>query len=554
MNGGSAPLGGPGLTGGIREKLAAITADPRRLLRLPAIAWQDLVSVTALVALFFYVHRYVDGLDTGGDAVSKWQFARQWSWDNDFHHSKWTHHMTRMGVNVVAWLVQRLFGAEWRSYYLAPALIGAAQVPLVYALARRVAGRFGGVLAALIVIHLPAVHTSVSQLLPDLFVGTYALLASYLLTRFAEANEPRLPLLIGAAVVAFVGYLAKETFFFFYPGFMAAVWVSRRRLRDAVIFAGVLLAGLALETLAYVVFTDYTDRLSIARSVHFAGPDADEPSEVSAAGFLRIFGHLDAPWHYLLVAAAAGALGLMIFNRGSRFVGQACVLLGVSHIALLSLASQLWQNPLPRYMIPAVPFAAVCAAFCVIGTARSVAHLIRRVWPRSRELGNWTAWLALPPTSAAVALVAASTAAILTDRQQEREPPFDGRAQGERVARLANDTYERNLPLFFANRRRPKPLAAVYDVYLSPQRLVRAGKLPDLEDVVLRRRRQSFFLVKDPSVYNQGIFDELLKERCVLEVRRGIQRGTPSFADTVQRSPLPARCDALLAKLTRPAP
>ncbi|HYP88118.1 MAG TPA: glycosyltransferase family 39 protein, partial [Polyangiaceae bacterium] len=173
-----------------------MSEDAKRLLRWAASNWQDVVIVAALLALYLYVHRFVDGLDPGGDAVSKWQFARQWSWHNSFRHVAWNHHMTRMGVNVVTWFVQKICGAGWRTYYLVPLLMGLLQLPLTYALGRRVSGRLCGVVAALIITYLPIVHTSVSQLLPDLFVGTYALLATYLLSRFQEADEKsKLPVL-----------------------------------------------------------------------------------------------------------------------------------------------------------------------------------------------------------------------------------------------------------------------------------------------------------------------------------------------------------------------
>lgn len=506
------------------------------------------MSVAALVALFVYVHRLVDGLDTGGDAVSKWHFVRQWSWNNDFQHSKWTHHMTRMGVNVVAWIVQKLFGAEWQSYYIAPLFIGAAQVPLVYALSRRVSGRLGGVLAALVVTYLPAVHTAVSQLLPDLFVGTYALLATYLLARYAEATERKRGLLTAAAVVGFTAYLAKETAFFFYPGLFAAAWLCRRRFRDAVTFGGILLAGLALETLAYRLFTDYPHRLAIVRSVHFAGSDAEEPAELSAHGFTAIFRNLDTPWQYLLLAAVGGAVALLVLNRRARVVGQACALVGISQVALLSLASQLWQNPLPRYMIPAAPFAALGAVFLLTATLGEALRSLERRSPRALKALRSRRWLSAPPVTAALIVSVALAAGVWTSHQENRRPSFDGKARGARVAALANDTYDRNLPLFH-NTRRAKPLVAVYDVYLSPERLVRAGMLPDAEEVMLRHQRSSY-IVKDPAVYDRKVFGRLRKEGCVLEVRRGRARKTPSFADTSRASPLPAKCDALLTKLT----
>jgi hypothetical protein len=522
----------------------------RRLARWLALEWQHLLSVVALVGLFLFVQRFVDGLDTGGDAVSKWQFVRQWSWANELRHAKWDHHMTRMGVHVVTWLVQKICDAGWRSYYVGPLFMGAVQVPLVYALARRLSGGLGAFLAALVVIYLPAVHTSVSQLLPDEYVGTYALLATYLLARCSEAKEAhKLPLLLGSALAAFVGYLAKETCFFFYPGFLLAVWLLRRRLRDALLFAGVLLLGLVLETLAYWLFTDYSSRLAIVRSVHFSGAKAEAPTEVTLRGFFGVFARLDLPWRYLLVAAAIGVVGLILVRYRARTLGRASAAIGLSHVALLSLSSQLWQNPLPRYMDPVIGFAGIYAAFAVATTVRALAGLPGRL-PALQAIWSRLRWLLAKPSVTAVASVTVTLIlAWHTQRDQAEEPPFDGKAQGQLMAHLATRTYDRNLPLAQRSTR-AKTLVAFYNVYLDPGRLVRGGILPSF-DKARRRARSYTYLVKDPSVYSSKIFNALLAEGCVLEVRN-IKRlpRIPSCADATRHSQLPARCDTLLAELT----
>src|SRR4051812_3916920 len=107
----------------------------------------DTLAIVALIALFLFAHRFVDGIDVGGDAITKWQFVRQWSYANDFKNVPWDHHMARMGVNVVTWLVQKTVGTNWRAYYVGPMFMVALQLPFVYLLAKRLAGRLAGVLA-----------------------------------------------------------------------------------------------------------------------------------------------------------------------------------------------------------------------------------------------------------------------------------------------------------------------------------------------------------------------------------------------------------------------
>lgn len=513
--------------------------------------WRDWLPVAALVALFLFVHRRLDGLDVGGDAVAKWQFVRQWSYANDFSAAKWDHHMTRFGVNGLTWLVQKVFGTNWRAYYIGPVFMAALQVPLVYALGRRFAGTVAGLVAALGLTFLPALHTSLSQLLPDGFVGTYALLATYALVRLVDAGErARLPLLLGFGVISFVGYLAKETFFFFYPGLGLALLLARRSVKEGAIFAGTLLLGLGLETAWYRAFTTYSSRLAIVRSVHFAGAEDDEPTVATASGFVKMFTGLDHRWHLLLLVAAVGAVWLLFFNRSQKTQGRVVVLVGSSHLLLLGFSTQFWQRPLPRYMDPVAPFAAVCAGVAVAVSMAGALRLLRLLPGSPGALLTRAGSLASQKNVAmAGVVVVASVAGVYTYRQQLETPPFDGVAHGALMARLANNAYARNLPIVQRGKR-AKVLVAFYNVYLHDSKLARAGVLPNFS-AVKRRDSAGTYVVKDPSVYSRQVFAKLLDAECVLDVRRGSKKlGMGGCADTTRYTELPARCDALLTQLT----
>jgi hypothetical protein len=512
----------------------------------------DALAIAGLVALFLFAHRFVDGVDVGGDAISKWQFVRQWSYANDFEAARWDHHMARMGVHVVTWLVQKTFGTSWRSYYIAPMFMVALQLPFVYLLAKRFAGRLAGVAAALIVTYLPAVQLTVSQLLPDGFVGAYALIGTYLLVKFKEAGpRGRLPWLLGLSLVAFLGYLAKETFFFFYPGFVVALWLTRRRLRDVAIFLGALLLQLGLETACYATFTKYSSRLAIVRANHFAGSEDEPPSVVTASGLLEPFKTLDREWCALLLVAALGAAWLLVFNRRRIVQGRAIALIGLSHVALLSISTQLWQRPLPRYMDPALPFAALCAAIVSgvfmrrgAGLLTEVPGAVGKAFLRAKGLlQRWQVALG-------AIFVTLGLTGWLTYQHQVESPILDGRAHGAVMERLANRTYERNLPL--VDPRTGKVLAAFYSVYLDDKALARDGALPSFR-AVARRSGRTTYLVRDPSVYKRATFEQLQTAGCVLELQRGPKdEGMKGCADVRGRREPPPRCDALLRELTEP--
>jgi hypothetical protein len=513
----------------------------------------DALAIAALVALFLFAHRFVDGIDVGGDAIMKWHFVRQWSYANDFKDAQWDHHMARMGVHVVTWLVQKTFGTNWRAYYVGPMFMVALQLPFVYLLAKRFGGRLASVLSALVVTYLPSVQITVSQLLPDGFVGAYALIGTYLLVRFKEAGpRGRLPWLVGLSFVAFAGYLAKETFFFFYPGFVVALWLTRRKVRDVAIFLGALLLQLGLETACYATFTNYSSRLAIVRAKHLAGIGDDPPVVLSISGFLKPFDALDGEWRSLLLVAGVGAIWLLVFNRRRTVQGRALVLVGLSHVALLSVSTQALQRPLPRYMDPALPFAALCAGIVSAVFLRRAAGLLTQVPGAvgeicSRARGLLQRWqVALGAVFVTLGLVG-----WLTYQHQVRFPILDGLAHGAVMARLANRTYERNLPL--VDPRTGKVLAAFYSVYLDDKALARDGVLPSFKAMV-RRSARTTYLVRDPSVYTRKTFDQLDEAGCVLELQRGPKNeGMKGCADTRGRSEPPARCDSLLRELTQPA-
>jgi hypothetical protein len=509
-------------------------------------AWPDLSIVLALLALFVVVHRFVECVEIGGDAISKWHFVRQWSYKNDFEHVKWDHHQARMGVNVVTFLFQKLFGRSWWVYHLPPFFVTAAQIPVVYALGRRLSGRATGILAALFVTYLSAVHRNASQLLPDGFTGTYAVLTAYALARFVEAGErDRTRWLVTMSVLAFVGYEAKETFFFFYPGLAVALWLARRNWRDVAVLCGLLLAGLALETLAYRVFTDYHSRLAIVRGTHGAGA-AEEPLEVALSGFVKAFARLEADWYAIMLVGLFGAIWLLFFNRRSRAVGRAVTLLGLSHLAMFSISAQLFQAPRPRYLDPAIPFVALAAAELF-----GASLLKLRGWSRLQRIAAWQRFSQAPPALTAAWVVPVLLGvALLTWREQAKDPPFSGWEIGRRIAYLSSNAYERNLPIA-APSRGAKTLMTIYDVYLDDALLARDGVLPSYIDAK-RRSRSTTYLVKDSETYRGNTFEKMRAAGCVLDIRRNTAPITKrGYADSRRTEPLPARCDKLLRDLKR---
>ncbi len=512
----------------------------------------DAVIIVALVTLFWCAHRFLEEVEFGGDAIEKWHFVRQWFYDNDFSHVKWTHHMARVGVNAWVWLAQALLGRGWQTYYVVPFAMAAAQIPFVYLLARKLGGRLAGLIAVLSISYLAMVHRSASQLLPDGIAGTYAIVACYLCVRFLEASDAtRRRFLIALGLVAFCGYLAKETFFFFFPGLGLAVWSSRRSWRDAATFFGILLTGLLLETLAYAVLTEHSSRLAIVLGTHLAAADGDDSGEkMRFVDVFQRFDELHNATKYLLFFGLASALWLAVLRRPHDARARAVVLSGLSHVLFLTFLVKslrpldLFQGFDPRYMEPATPFLGV-----YVGTF--LADVASTLWSSTADAG----WLQKYGPGApgwaqgAWSLGAIAALACVTVAHQRSHPPLDGFARGRELSSVLERAYQRNLPILERSER-GKVLRAVYSVYLDDRLLARDGKLPELHEVELSQRRMSA-LVKDPSQYGKATLAKLIGAGCFVEVKRGPARN-PGTRDrrasiAISATPPSASCDALLA-------
>src|SRR5690349_15385082 len=82
---------------------------------------QEALTIVSLLALCVLIKvLWLTDVDIYWDAGTKWHFARQWAYANDFSHATWSHHMARFGVNIPAFLVQKLLGTGARVYYVWP--------------------------------------------------------------------------------------------------------------------------------------------------------------------------------------------------------------------------------------------------------------------------------------------------------------------------------------------------------------------------------------------------------------------------------------------------
>ncbi|HEY2408471.1 MAG TPA: glycosyltransferase family 39 protein [Polyangiaceae bacterium] len=445
--------------------------------------------------------------------------------------------MARAGVNLLAYLAQRVFGPNWKAYYVAPMAMATLQVPFVYAIGKRLSGRFGGTLGALLLIYFPTTFRSASQLLPDGFVGTYALIAAYLFLRSLDAGDAaRRRWLLASSCASFLAYLAKETALFFVPGFLLAVFLARRAWRDVLHYLAPLCVGIALESCFYALFTSYPHRYAIVTHNAYA------TDVFTVRSFFELFDRYSNPnfpdcLKFLLSFFLASSLGLLAFGRRRQTL--LFLLIALSQLFNLTFALKslrplvLWQGFDSRYVESVVPFAiAATGAFIGVGC--------KSLWEQCQGR-HWQRVLALLTRQQSRAVVALCLTLAMLSWAWVGPRQWAGFEQDATQAALVRDTYQRNLPILTHHKERE--VAVVYSVLLPDDLLLRDGALPDFQATVLGHG-DLIYLVRDPTLYDDAMVTRLERSPCVLEVSPNDR-----FLAMTPSRPLPPHCDNLLAVL-----
>jgi hypothetical protein len=507
----------------------------------------DLLIMSSLAALAVLVVLVdLEGVSTGGDAIEKWLFVRQWFYANDFAHAKWDHHMARLGVNAVAYLVQLIAGRGPTMYYVPSVLATIVQVVFVYACGKRLGSRWAGVVGAMLLIYFPETISTASQLLPELFSGTYAIVATYFYLRYSStAGRPRLGWLIAMSLTVLGGYFAKETGVFFMPGFAVAIWMAgshlRERARDLAVFSGIFAVGVLGETAFYFFLTDYANRFAVVLVDHLPGPEATIPD---FWGLFTRFSRLDVPWRVLFFSFLGTSLGVFGFSRDWR--PRAVLAIAASYFFFLTFLVRhlqplvLWHNFHSRYFDATAPFVTLVSGLFVY-------LAFREIWLRHRD-----AWLArklasLSPFGPLFVLLLAAYAGRWSYSVAKPGLEKNALRLTTQMADVANDAYRRNLPIVSTSPDR-RAVWAVYAVFLDDHLLRREKWLPDYDDAKRTDGRRDY-LVQNPLTYADGTkLLQMMDAGCAVEVKT--KGGLAVIMHPMKK--LPPECDAELARTPRP--
>jgi hypothetical protein len=508
------------------------------------VSLDELAIVASLLSLCVVVRVWwLTPVDIFGDAGQKWLFARQLAYANDFHNVDWTHHMARLGINLPVYLLQRLLGTAPKYYYVVPVAAYTLQVLFLYLVGRRLGGRASGVVGALFAIFYTGMIRSSSQLLPDGIAGSVVLMTCYCLLRFYDAEGPsRLRWLLLVGLTFAWSYACKESNLLLFPGVLLCVWLGRRSLKEASIFAGFMAAYGALETAGFWLFTKHRSRFAIVQ----------EAPEYKPIRFMQLFDRyqiLEFSWQMLLWLWVASALWLAT-KREKAF--WPVLLLPASFLFFLTFTVR-HVDPLVPWIGNKSRYLAVVAPFFVLGIALFFTALARQVWSIHRRpvLSPLVGWARREAALVVIVLCALLGGLTWWSGQGENRAQRELRLQ----ARVLNDAYRRNLPIID-----PAPgargIKTAYEVLLDDALLTQAdvapkGWLPDANDALHRlkyRRRRVSYLLPNVAAYGgrHGV-QKMIERNCAVRI---VTRG--STARISPREKLPESCKAPGGELPRP--
>lgn len=480
----------------------------------------EAVILVAVLAFAVTIRRLtLREIEIGGDAIQKWFFVRQWFWANDFSHAQWNHHMARFGVNLWAFVSQWLFGNAPPVYYVAPIFAASIQAVLSYAVARRIAGVIAGLVAVVLLVTFAPMSRAGSQLLPGIFSGTYVMAGCWCFLQSIDTEERQSHWVVLAAVALFFAYLAKLPNLFFVPGFAFALWFAHRKLRLVALFLGVLALLFVCESLYYLSFTDYWNRLDVIFSSHLSGKG---PTRKGIQVLFQRYTSLPHGWRLVFFSFPAAWLSCAAFARDRRVKGLCIIagiffliktfaIRGVSPIRLLELNH-------PRYLIVSVPLVCVIIALFLRMT---MCRLLKGTVESNRPLQRLSAQLSRP-VYASLGSVLLLSAIVFLKYGHRFEPVLENNMplnKLEERRQILTRTYRAGLPMVASKNERRRSLRAAWRFFLPDELLVKSGVLPTERDNIQRLGKLDW-LSSDPENSREVTKLRLKRKKCYLRLKK----------------------------------
>jgi hypothetical protein len=335
------------------------------------------LALVCFVTVFFARSVYTVAPELGGDALRKWQSAKILVDQHDLGELvRDRHHSARWGVNYPLVAMIEVVGFNLTSYILLPLLLYAGIYTMLMGFAWR--KPFCGAAlaaAAVLLFYEPMFFRASSQPQPFVFGIFFLTAALWAMSRYLENGKT--VLLLFSALLAFLAYGAKETYFFFYPGLFLLLYF-RGNFRACVIYAAALLLLLVLET---IMFNIASGQLTLGRIEYlFFGHHLKAMYKKEMFGSYSILDFVGRRWITITTfnqVISAISILYFLYLLGARKLREIDTLsLGVFLLVLsycfvltfipLKLNPLLAIQPLhQKYMTTVMPYFAYCTAYCL---------------------------------------------------------------------------------------------------------------------------------------------------------------------------------------------
>lgn len=232
---------------------------------------------TCSIALRILTAEY---LDIGGDNAAKWMWAKYIVEGVPFDH--WYQQTVRWPILYPLAGLIKLFGYNPVLTYVMPLLFSSLATMMIYLIGTRLHGRTLGLCAAALTMLFPQMAQTGSQLWPGVFELGYLSLCLWLILCWIDSRTPwMLPL---AAAIFFLGWGARVSMVYAYPGLVLLIFLPTRDFKAAFRFSAIIGILCGMEWLAFwLIQGNPMGRIGIISNTHL------------------ITAHLDITWtDYLL--------------------------------------------------------------------------------------------------------------------------------------------------------------------------------------------------------------------------------------------------------------
>lgn len=415
------------------------------------------IIVLALLVLTLWVRLSTQMMiHTGVDERDYWYAAKALS--QGFAYPDLTHRTVRWAIILPVAALQKIFGVHPNVYYIAPILNALAQTVLLYALGKRLRGRFVGILSAIFLIFFPYQIRAASQVRPEIFSITYMLLCAYfLILALHGEGRKRMLLIVASSLTLFLAYETKITNLFFLPGIFLAMLLygGKTKVRDCFSFGLPLLGLFLVETALYATLTEFRfGQLSVISANHLSSDYAD-PLKSYWEVFLRYSPEYLQPYWQLPIALFVAA-GIYYLAKGKNRELKTLTIMGFSFIFFITFTVtklhpiMVAEDFINRYFCALLPFVFLVISWAVQDIAEHSMPSIRG-WKAS----DMTMPVVLASVGLCVALSAVFTFPIVPSsaRQYAHSPfrpsehPF---IQTANYYRELNDAWDSGTPILSA--------------------------------------------------------------------------------------------------------